>query len=238
MASDFVRNIKDVRNIDILSPNITTENDLISTKDGEVYVVTNKGYRKITGVETKEIKQLKTDVSNVKTQADTNTLNISDLTDDIDTNTSEIETLKTTTHTNTSEIETLKTLTDNNTTNDTGWVPFDIINGAKGNSAFKSDSDNGFDCAYRIIKNGSVTEKSVRINTSKIQHLQNIAKLPEGFAKNVQFHYVRVPINQGYGLVGIFPSGSVYVYIESDKRDGWDSTSESYYFYGEFSWKE
>lgn len=115
MASDFVRNIKDVRNIDILSPNITTENDLISTKDGEVYVVTKKGYRKITGVETKEIKQLKEDVSNVKIQSDTNTLNISDLTDDNEKNTSEIETLKKSTGNNTSEIETLKTTTGNNT---------------------------------------------------------------------------------------------------------------------------
>lgn len=97
MANDFVRNIKGVRNIDILSPNISTENDLISTNDGEVYVVTNKGYRKITGVETKEIKQLKTDVSNVKIQSDSNTLNISDNTDDIETNTSEIEALKTST---------------------------------------------------------------------------------------------------------------------------------------------
>ena len=145
MASDFVRNIKDVRNIDILSPNITTENDLISTSDGEVYVVTKKGYRKITGVETEEIKQLKTDVSNVKIQSDTNTLNISDLTDDIETNTSDIvslnkstetikndvkslksttsketikndvKSLKSTTSNHTSEIETLSTTTDKNT---------------------------------------------------------------------------------------------------------------------------
>lgn len=115
MANDFVRNIKGIRNIDILSPNITTENDLISTSDGEVYVVTNKGYRKITGVETKEIRQLKKDVSNVKIQSDSNTLNISGNTDDIETNTSEIETLKTTTGNNTSEIETLKTSTGNNT---------------------------------------------------------------------------------------------------------------------------
>ena len=115
MANDFVRNIKGVRNIDILSPNITTENDLISTSDGEVYVVTNKGYEKITGVETKEIKQLKTDVSNVKIQSDSNTLNISDNTDDIETNTSEISTLKKSTDNNTSEIETLQTTTGNNT---------------------------------------------------------------------------------------------------------------------------
>ena len=115
MASDFVRNIKDVRNIDILSRNTVTENDLISTRDGEVYVVTKKGYRKITNIETKDFEAL-------KKQADTNTLNISDLTDDIDTlntttetNTSDIESLKTSTGNNTSKIETLKTSTDNNT---------------------------------------------------------------------------------------------------------------------------
>ena len=126
----------------------------------------------------------------------------------------------------------------NTTQTDTGWVPFQLINGAAANLAFKSDTDKGFDCAYRIEKRGNVTEKSIRINASKVSNLQQIAQLPEGFVKNVQFHYVRVPINQGYGLVGIFPSGAVYVYIETDKRDGWDSTSQSYYFYGEFSFKE
>ena len=115
MASEFVRKVKGIRNIDILSPNITTENDLISTIDGEVYVATNRGYRKITGVETKEIKKIKTDLSNLKIQSDTNTLTISDNTDELETNTSEIETLKTSTDNNTSEIGTLKTSTGNNT---------------------------------------------------------------------------------------------------------------------------
>ena len=120
-------------------------------------------------------------------------------------------------------------------TTDTGWVPFQLINGTLANDAFKNESDNGFDCAYRIITNGSVTEKRVRINVKKIVGTQEIATLPEGFAKNVQFHYVRVPINKGYGLVGLFPSGSLYVYVEADKRDGWTETD---YFYGEISWKE
>ena len=125
-----------------------------------------------------------------------------------------------------------------NTQTDTGWVPFQLINGAAANTAFKYGTDNGFDCAYRIEKRGDVTEKSIRINASKLSHSQQIAQLPENFVKSVQFHYVRAPINQGYGLVGIFPSGAVYVYIESDKRDGWVSTSRDYYFYGEFNWKE
>ena len=125
-----------------------------------------------------------------------------------------------------------------NNQTDTGWVPFQLINGAAGNTAFKADTDRGFDCAYRIEKRGSVTEKSIRINVSKISHSQQIAQLPENFVKSAQFHYVRAPINQGYGLVGVFPSGAVYVYIESDKRGSWDSTSRDYYFYGEFNWKE
>ena len=126
-----------------------------------------------------------------------------------------------------------KELTNNQS--DTGWVPFQLINGAVANDAYKNESDNGFDCAYRIITNGSVTEKRVRINAKKIVGAQEIATLPKGFAKNVQFHFVRVPINKGQGLIGIFPSGSVYAYVETDKRDVWTETD---YFYGEISWKE
>ena len=116
---------------------------------------------------------------------------------------------------------------------DTGWIPFNLINGTLANDAFKNESDNGFDCAYRIITNGSVTEKRVRINAKKIVGTQQIAELPEGFAKNVQFHLVRVPIHRGHGLIGVFPSGSVYAYVETDKRDVWTETD---YFYGEISW--
>ena len=122
-----------------------------------------------------------------------------------------------------------------NNQHDTGWVTFDLINGAKSNTAFKVEGDGGFDCAYRTITNGSKIEKRVRINASNLTHLQQIATLPKNFAKNAQFHYVRVPINSGYGLVGIFPSGSVYVYIESDQRNSW---IEGNYFYGEFGWIE
>ena len=36
---------------------------------------------------------------------------------------------------------------------DTGWIPFNLINGALANDAFKNEGDNGFDCAYRTINN-------------------------------------------------------------------------------------
>ena len=126
-----------------------------------------------------------------------------------------------------------KELTNNQT--DTGWIPYTLINGAVANEAFKEEADNGFDCAYRVIDYGDRKEKHVRINVRNVLHQTVVANLPANFAKNVQFHHVRVPINKGYGLVGIFPSGSVYVYVESDKRETWNETD---YFYGEFSWVE
>lgn len=118
---------------------------------------------------------------------------------------------------------------------DTGWIPYNTINGVKKNSAFKLETDNGFDCAYRIIDYGNRKEKRIRINVKNVANQTVVANFPANFAKNVQFHYVRTPINKGYGLVGLFPSGALYVYVESDKRDVW---SEIDYFYGEFSWVE
>src|SRR5699024_5662307 len=108
MASDFVRNIKGVRNINKLSSNITTENDLISTIDGEVYVVTKKGYKNITNVETQDFEKLKTKVENLKNQSENNTTDIDTLKTDVNNNTTDIGTLKTDVSNNTSEIESLK----------------------------------------------------------------------------------------------------------------------------------
>lgn len=126
-----------------------------------------------------------------------------------------------------------KELTNN--TNDTGWVTFDTINGVKSNTAFSATADNGFKCSYRILEENGVTRKMVRINITNVSHQTVIANMPENFAKNVQFHYVRALINRGYGLIGIFPSGNMYAYIESDKRDGWIADD---YFYGQIEWTE
>lgn len=118
---------------------------------------------------------------------------------------------------------------------DTGWVPYNTINGSEKDSSFKAESDNGFDCSYRVIDYGDRKEKRIRINVKNVAHQTIVANLPANFAKNVQFHHVRVPINKGHGLVGLFPSGSLYVYVETDKREIWN---ENDYFYGEFSWVE
>lgn len=193
MASDFVRNIKDVRNIDILSRNIVTENDLISTTEGEVYVVTKKGYKKITNVETQDFNKLKTKVENLKNQSETNTSGITDLQTTTDNNTSEIETLKTTTDNNTSEIEILKTTTDNNTseietlktstdtnTNDIATLKTDVSNNTSEIETLKTSATNNtseIDALKTTTDNNtseiSTLKKSIDNNTTEINTLKN-----------------------------------------------------------------
>ncbi|SUM82687.1 BppU family phage baseplate upper protein [Staphylococcus saprophyticus] len=117
---------------------------------------------------------------------------------------------------------------------DTGWVPFQLINGAKTNTNYKNPGENGFDCAYRTVKNGTVTKKMVRLNGRAVTHGQTIAQLPPSFCKNDQTFPIRVPVKYSGAFVTIKNSGDVNFYIQGD-RSGW---SEEDLFYGEFSWHD
>nr|WP_275583587.1 BppU family phage baseplate upper protein [Mammaliicoccus sp. R-M63] len=117
---------------------------------------------------------------------------------------------------------------------DTGWVTFDLINGAKQNTAYKGETDNGFDCAYRTITNGSEVTKKIRINGTNLTPNQVIAQLPKNFAKNTQAFPVRVPTSSAGGYIVIRPSGTVNFYVSGD-RSNWDETG---YAYGECTWHD
>jgi vacuolar-type H+-ATPase subunit H len=121
-----------------------------------------------------------------------------------------------------------------NTQTDTGWVPFQLINGASTNVQFKNETDNGFDCAYRTTTNGSVTRKSIRLNGSNLVNNQLIAQLPKNFFKNVQTFAVRSPIKSNYAgaYITAKPSGEVYFYVNGDSS-AW---AETFYIYGEYNW--
>ncbi len=125
-----------------------------------------------------------------------------------------------------------KELTINQT--DTGWIPFQLINGALSNTAYKNSGDNGFDCAYRTISIGGIVTKKVRINGTKITPGQVIAQLPINFAKNSQAFPVRVPNSSAGGYVVIRPSGQVNFYIPYDTSK-WDETG---YAYAEMTWHD
>ncbi|WP_436962726.1 BppU family phage baseplate upper protein [Staphylococcus shinii] len=119
---------------------------------------------------------------------------------------------------------------------DTGWIPFNLINGATTNTSFKGVEDNGFDCAYRIEKRGSVTEKTIRFNGKNLTQSQVIAQLPSNLFKNAHSFPIRVPTSNNYsgGYITARPSGEVKFYINGDSS----TWNEDAYIYGEYSWKE
>src|SRR5699024_6103199 len=119
-----------------------------------------------------------------------------------------------------------------NDQSDTGWVTFDLINGAKSNTAFKKEGDGGFDCAYRIITNGSETKRLLRINGSNLVQNQVIAQLPSDFVKNAQTFHIRVPLKYAGAYIVLRSSGEVRFYINGGSSE-WISTD---YAYGQCQW--
>ena len=117
---------------------------------------------------------------------------------------------------------------------DTGWIPFQLINGARTNASFKGKLDNGFDCAYRIVKNGTVTRKSIRFNGGNLTHGQTIAQLPTNLFRNAQSFPIRLPLSNVYsgGIITARPSGEVKFYINGDSS----TWNEDGYIYGEYTW--
>lgn len=119
---------------------------------------------------------------------------------------------------------------------DTGWVPFQLINGATTNASFKGEQDNGFDCTYRIVTNGIVTRKSIRFNGRNLTQGQIIAQLPTNLFKNAHTFPIRVPTSASYygGYITARPSGQVNFYINGDSS-AWTETG---YIYGEYTWTD
>lgn len=118
-------------------------------------------------------------------------------------------------------------VTNNQT--DTNWVAFQLINGAIGNTVFKSTGDNGFDCAYRTITNGNVLTKKVRVNATQVSANQVLAQLPSNFAKTTQ----RFLIGNSAFIV-IKPNGEVSLRVSGDTLN-WDINSE---IYTELTWHD
>ncbi len=120
------------------------------------------------------------------------------------------------------------------TQTDTGWIPFNLINGALSNTAYKSTDENGFDCAYKTMTNGSIITKKLRINGSNLTNGQVIAQLPTNFAKNTQPFPVKTSNVSNNACVVIKPNGEVSFYV-SDIDNSWN---EEGYAYAELTWHD
>lgn len=108
MAKKFVRSLKDVKDIQQLSKNIIEENDIVSTEEGKVYIVTKTDFIEIGGNGV-DIADLKSSVATLKTDVSTNKSDIKKLKTDVSTNQSDVGTLKNDVSTNQSDVGTLKT---------------------------------------------------------------------------------------------------------------------------------
>ncbi|MCJ1783079.1 hypothetical protein [Mammaliicoccus sciuri] len=120
------------------------------------------------------------------------------------------------------------------TQTDTGWINYQLINGALSNTAYKNTDENGFDCAYRTITNGSIVTKKLRINGSNLTPGQVIAQLPVNFSKNSQSFPVKTPNITNNACVVIKPNGEVSFYV-SNNDNNWNETG---YAYAEFTWHD
>lgn len=119
-------------------------------------------------------------------------------------------------------------------TTDTGWIPYNTMNGVEKNVMYTNSSDKGFECAYRIIKQGDITTRKLRVNARKLTNGITFAELPSQFANNYQKFVVATPRNKTTGIIDVTPSGELkfnYYYNTAD----WIDTD---YIYGEFTWHD
>lgn len=116
---------------------------------------------------------------------------------------------------------------------DTGWIPFNIINGGRANTAYSTRG--GYSCSYRIITLGTITKKILRVNADNVAHNQIIAQLPSGFAKELQVGYIRSTGDHNATNLLVETTGEVRLYVANSTQ--W-SISDSKFIYGQISWIE
>ena len=125
-----------------------------------------------------------------------------------------------------------KEISNNQT--DTGWIPYSTINGVEKDTVYKNDVDRGFDCAYRIIKQGNITTRKLRVNARNLTQGIVFAELPTQFTKNTQTFLVRTPRNRNSAIIEIKAEGKLVFQYYSNTTD-WIDTD---YIYGEFTWHD
>lgn len=114
---------------------------------------------------------------------------------------------------------------------DTGWIPFDTINGVKKDTTLLSAS--AVKCSYRkVVVNGMET-CSLRINVENFTNNMQIAQLPTDFTTTTQPFHLRSSTNKAPVSGYITPTGVVKLNIPDSERDTWTSTD---YALGSAQW--
>jgi len=116
MSSRFTRNLSEVKDVNKLAEHVTTQNDLVQTTEGDVFVVTKKGFQKITGgVDSSDLDKInndvdksKTDITNLKSEQTKIKKSVSDLEKSNETLTTKVSDLEKSNKDLTSRIEALE----------------------------------------------------------------------------------------------------------------------------------
>lgn len=114
---------------------------------------------------------------------------------------------------------------------DTGWIPFDTINGVKKDTKFLSTG--AVKCSYRKVIVNGVETCSIRINVENFVNAMQIAQLPVDFTTNLQSFYLRSSTNRVAISGHITPTGIVSLNVPDSERDTWTSTD---YALGSAQW--
>lgn len=133
-----------------------------------------------------------------------------------------------------SKIATAKTEMEtfsNNKFSDTGWIPFDTINGVKKDT--KLLSVGAVKCSYRKVVVNGVETCSIRINVENFVDDIQIAQLPENFTSTMQTFYLRSSTNKAAISGYITPNGVVKLNIPGSERSTWTSAD---YALGSAQW--
>lgn len=109
----------------------------------------------------------------------------------------------------------------NNKFSDTGWIPFDTINGVKKDT--KLLSVGAVKCSYRKVVVDGVETCSIRINVKNFTNDIQIAQLPENFTSTMQTFYLRSSTNRVAISGYITPNGVVKLNIPESERSTWNS---------------
>lgn len=114
---------------------------------------------------------------------------------------------------------------------DTGWIPFDTINGVKKDTQLLSSS--AVKCSYRKVIVNGVETCSIRINVENFVNDMQIAQLPENFTSTMQPFYLRSSTNRAAISGYITPNGVVKLNIPDSERSTWTSAD---YALGSAQW--
>lgn len=178
MAREFVRSVKNVKDINTINDNITEENDLISDVNGNVYIRKKTGYQLLNVANDKHINDLQNLIKKIdNVEYDFNGLKIdlnnyakkSDIPEQLDLSP----------YAKKSDLTKYVKLIDlNNFITDTGWIDIELINNVL---PYKSSSKP----QYKIINYNGTLEVSIRGEVKGIKKENTVI----GVIPNIEIPY-------------------------------------------------